>query len=145
MASTHFVAVKRGIVVGTRTSASRHVGGSGKFGPYTHAILRTERTTMLATGESTEDTSVISWHGGIKNAVAGLRAANVGHSWTMDYEYRLRSEHYTRTYLDAEIIEVFVVTRKPKVGDRLFPAIPNPDAIPGLEDASPGTPGTVIE
>ncbi len=51
MAKTHFAAVLNNKVIGTRSSASRHVDGAGKFGPYTHAVV-------------TQDLSgVLSWHG----------------------------------------------------------------------------------
>lgn len=141
--STHFVAVKNGVVVGTRTSASRHIGGAGKFGPYTHAVLRTQRTTLLASGAVTESTDVISWHSGAKNAAAGLRAANVGHTWTSDPDYRPRAEHYAVTYLAAELVEVVITPKKLREG------APAPDDSPEPSGYRPenavlynGTPGS---
>jgi len=116
MASTHFAAVKDGSIVGTRSSASRSVEGSGKFGPYTHAILRTERKTWLATGTVEESAGVISWHGGLANAAAGLRQAHVGTTYRMDYDYRPVEAHYSMTYTHAEIVEVVIVAKKAKLG-----------------------------
>jgi hypothetical protein len=119
MAQTHFAAVKDGIVVGTRSSASRHVDGLGKFGPYTHALLRSERKTFLQSGQVVESTDVISWHGSAPLAAAARRLAHVGLTHTMDYSYRPVEEHYKLTYTAAEIVPVVVVARKAKLGARV--------------------------
>lgn len=116
---THFAAVKNGIVVGTRSSSSRSIEGTGKFGPYTHAVLRRERKTFLANPEHPEpivSEDIISWHGGSANALKGLNQANVGSSHTIDYEYRPTTEHYTLAYVHAELVEVFITPRPAKLG-----------------------------
>ncbi len=109
--TTHFAAVKDGLIVGVRSSASRSVAFpvGHKFGPYSHAILRTERVTVKATGASTESTDVISWHGGLSNATAGLHKGDKG-----SYYYNA-----TATVLGAEILEVVIVPRKGTIGARI--------------------------
>ena len=64
---TNFAAVtSTNKVVATRSSASRHVGGSGKFGPYTHCLTTTSAVEKL-NGDQ------ISWHGSEKLALDAKR------------------------------------------------------------------------
>jgi len=124
---THFAAVQNGIIVGTRSSASRSIEGTGKFGPYTHAVLRTQRKTFLANPEHPEpieSADIISWHGSLANAASGLRQAHVGTFYTIDYDYRPTTEHYSMTYLDAVIVEVVITPRPAKLGRVLGPLSP---------------------
>lgn len=113
---THYAAIKDGVVVGTRSSESRHVDGTGRNAAYTHAILRRTRRTMLATGESTETDAIVSWHGGTANAASGLRDARKWSTYTVDYDYRPRETHYTESNLSAEVVDVVIVPRPAKIG-----------------------------
>lgn len=80
MASTHFAVIDNGIVIGTRSSASRHVDGQGKFGPYTHAVVASYTTTFLDPNTPQKrDQAVISWHG---TAGAALSASGAKFIYT---------------------------------------------------------------
>ena len=64
---THFAAIHDGKVVTTRSSASRHVGGSGKFGPYTHCLTTANSVKELNGGQ-------LSWHGSERLALDAQRS-----------------------------------------------------------------------
>ncbi len=117
---THYAAVQNGLVIGTRTSASRHIDGTGKFGPYTHAIVRSERTVLKSDGSVCDERAeVISWHGGPANASAGLRAAKVGASFDSGYDYSSNGKGAATkqtTYLAAAIVEVVITPRPATIG-----------------------------
>jgi hypothetical protein len=61
---THYAVVEEGQVLGSRSSASRHPGGSGKFGIYTHAVV---------TKGDLGGWGVTSWHGSYELAASALR------------------------------------------------------------------------
>lgn len=66
--NTHYAVVVDHCIVGSRTSASRHIGGAGKFAPYTHACV-------ARTGDMVE---AISYHGTEALAAAAVRAPKWG-------------------------------------------------------------------
>lgn len=96
MADTHFAAVRDGVVIGTRSSASRHVGGAGKFGPYTHAAAAHGQTTGWG---------VWSWHGTLANA---------------QHAARYITSHSSHT--SAESVDVVVTPKRLTIGDVYAPA-----------------------
>lgn len=63
--TTYYAVVVDGVVLGSRESISRHVGGTGRFAPYTHAVI--------AKASSAPDYVVISYHGSqhLASAAAG--------------------------------------------------------------------------
>jgi hypothetical protein len=133
MATTHFAAIQNSKVIDTRSSTSRHAEGTGRFGLYTHAIVRTDRiVTRRPDGSEQveEQSNVISYHGQ-GNANDGLRAANVGASFYQDASgsyYIERGDKVRRlraddpeivrivTYARAEIVPVIVTPKKAKIG-----------------------------
>lgn len=128
--TTHFAAVKDGLVVATRSSTSRSTDCpvGHKFGPYTHAVLRTERETRLVSGAVTETTDVISWHGGAANAAKGLHAAHVGRSWSQTWSTDA-ADHASYAYLAAEVVPVVVTAKKAKLGQPLVAETPCTTAV----------------
>jgi hypothetical protein len=111
--TTHYAALDFETVIGVRSSASRHVGGAGKFGPYTHAIREVLRTVYTSGVVETTD-AVTTWHGGAANAAAGLRAARVGQVREFG--------NCTVTTVSAAIVPVVVVPRRAVVGAQVAPA-----------------------
>ena len=121
MAQTHFAAIEDGVVVGVRSSISRSAEGTGRYGVYTHAVLVEKRKTMLASGVVENAQGITTWHGSAANGQSGLREARVGSTHTIN-TYGSVETHYSVTVVSAKLVEVIVVARKPKIGDRLFKA-----------------------
>jgi len=135
--ATHFAAVHEGRVLGTRSSTSRHAEGTGRFGLYTHAVVRTLRIVTLD-GDRAESVTwqdeVTTWHGGPANAQTGLRAARVGTAhcysatgctWVEDPTRKHGVRNLTTddpatarivTVERATLAPVVVTTKKPKIG-----------------------------
>lgn len=65
---THFAVIHNGIVIGSRSSDSRHVDGAGKFGPYTHAACVDDRNEHGA-----GSVGVLTYHGSLAAAVDSAR------------------------------------------------------------------------
>lgn len=75
---THYAAIDGGIVIGTRSSASRHIDGTGRFGPYLFAVAQDAHSIVVdsATGRTwTFDAGAVSYHGSRAAAVAAVRAS----------------------------------------------------------------------
>ncbi len=135
---THFAAIdQNGVVIDTRTSASRHAEGKGRFGLYTAAIVRHDRiVTKNADGSEavTWQAGVISYHGE-GNANDGLRQANIGTVYCYDVKNHtwrevngkwitLKPEDQETvrivTFARAEIVRVIVTSKKAKIGETVI-------------------------
>jgi hypothetical protein len=66
--NTHYAVVVDATVIGSRSSASRHIGGAGKFAPYTHACVSRVGAQL----------DVLSYHGTEALAAAAVRAPKWG-------------------------------------------------------------------
>lgn len=116
MATTHFAAIRKNQVVGVRSSTSRSAECpiGHKFGPYSHAVYFTAKTTKTAadgTVQVSDWAGVTTWHGGAKNAQAGLRAIN---RFSKYDDYQGGMVQVERT--NVELVPVLMLPKKPKVG-----------------------------
>lgn len=113
---THYAAVKDGIIVGDRSSSSRHVEGIGKFGPYTHAVYTKTRTTRTTTTDNVTSDAV-SWSEEIQawSGRADLAQQAIKHV-RREHTYEYNGVKTTVLHTEVAIVPVIIVPKRPKIG-----------------------------